>query len=482
MKIKKLIQDLDIEIVKGSKETEIWGITNHSKSVGPGFLYIAKRGKTFDGNDYVPDAILAGACAIVTDIFNPFLENIVQLICQNIEKIEPILASRFYKDPAASIFLVGVTGTSGKTTSTYLTSHLLNQIEPTGIMGSIERRLGDFQMNSDLNTPDAITCQKMLHEMLIRGGKSVCMEVSSHGLSQNRVEGIFYDIAVFTNLTPEHLDYHKDMEEYGSVKKRLFSKIKKGGIAVVNIDDPRAEWMIDRVQERIVTYGIEKEGDYKAKNIRFDVKETTFTLVFPKGEIEIKMPLIGRFNVYNALVAIVVAMERGVTTEQIQEGFLTVPQVLGRMEKIEAKNGALIFVDYAHKAAALEKVLETLKEIAHGKIVTVFGCGGDRDRNKRPLMGKIAERFSDLVIVTNDNPRGEDPEEIIEEILSGFSKDKHRVILDRKEAISVGIKELRSGDVLLIAGKGHEKVQIIEGREKNFDDAEVAKELIDSLI
>jgi UDP-N-acetylmuramoyl-L-alanyl-D-glutamate--2,6-diaminopimelate ligase len=482
MKIKKLIQDLSIEVARGSKETEIRGITNHSKSVGPGFLYVAKKGKTFDGNDFIADALLAGACAILTDIFNPFIDNIAQLICQNIEEVEPILASRFYKDPASSLFLVGITGTSGKTTSTYLTSHLLNQIEPTGIMGSIERRIGDFQMNSDLNTPDAITCQKMLHEMVIRGGKSVCMEVSSHGLSQNRVEGILYDVVVFTNLTPEHLDYHKDMDEYGSMKKRLFSKIKKGGLAVVNSDDPRSTFMIEGVQERIVTYGIEKECDYRAKNIHFDAKKSVFTLVCAKGEIEITMPLIGRFNVYNALVAVAVAVERGLTFAQIQEGFLTAPQVQGRMERIEGANGKLVFVDYAHKAAALEKALETLKEITRGRIVTVFGCGGDRDRNKRPLMGKIAEKFSDLVIVTNDNPRTEDPEEIIREILPGFTEQKHRIILDRREAISTGIQELKSGDVLLIAGKGHEKIQIVDGKLNHFDDREVAKELIDSLI
>lgn len=481
MKVKKLIKDLDVEVARGSKEVEISGITNHSKSVGPGFLYIACKGETFDGNDYIPDAILAGASAILTDFFNPFLENVVQLITKDVKKLEAILASRFYHHPSDLLYTVGVTGTNGKTTSTYLASHILNEVELCGLMGTIERRIGEYILQSDLTTPDCITCQKMLYEVVHRGGKSVCMEVSSHALVQNRVDEVHFDLAVFTNLTPEHLDYHRDMESYAAAKKLLFKKIKPSGKALINIDDPRAKEFIAICDRPVITYGIDHEADIRASNFSYTIHETVFTVTMQDREFIVKMPLLGKFNVYNALVAIGVAINRGVSIETIQKALLKPPMIRGRMERI-AFGDNTIFVDFAHKEHALQAVLESLRHVSKGKIITIFGCGGNRDREKRPKMAAVAEEYSDKVIVTNDNPRGEDPEEIVSEIIKGFKKDHFVVILDRKEAIREGIESLNSGDILLIAGKGHEKSQLFQGKTLEFDDALVAKELLNSLV
>lgn len=470
MKLKNLIKDLDIQVAKGSKELDITGLTSNSKWAAPGTLFIAKKGMRHDGNEYIGEAQLAGAVAVLTDIYNPFLENITQLITRDVKLFEPILAARFYENPSSELFLTGVTGTSGKTTTTYLIYHLL---EKCGLIGGIERIIGEHRAFSDLTTLDLVTCQKLLREMVTSGLRQGVMEVSSHGLHQDRVAGVGFDVAVFTNLSQEHLDYHKTMDAYAKEKAKIFSQLKSSGHAVINIDDEWSGYMMAHSFHPITTFGIEKEADYRAKNIVYSLEETRFTL----GEYEIRVPLVGRFNVYNVLAAIAVARIRGIPMETIQKRLLDFPPVSGRMQRV----GSSIFVDYAHKPAALANVLKMLRALSGGKIITVFGCGGDRDREKRPMMAQIAEEYSDDVIVTNDNPRSEDPVAIIEEIKKGFALKKHTIEMDRKKAIETGVSLLREGDVLLIAGKGHEKKQIIGGKTIEFDDVKVAEEMLNTI-
>jgi UDP-N-acetylmuramoyl-L-alanyl-D-glutamate--2,6-diaminopimelate ligase len=473
MKLKKLIEGLDVKVVKGSKEIDIKGLTSNSKQVGHGFLYIAKRGLVHDGNNFVQDAINAGAFAILTDLYNPFLENVVQIISKETSKLEPILASRFFDHPHEKLFLAGVTGTSGKTTTTYLIKHLL---EHTGLIGTIECIIGEHRIKSDLTTPDSVTINKLLKEMVHENLDNAAIEVSSHALSQGRVDEILFDVAIFTNLTSEHLDYHKTFEAYGNEKAKLFSKLKKNGYAVINKDDPFSEKLLKLC--KAYTYGVEREDvDFRAEDINMSVRGVEFTLSFKGFKERFFVPLVGRFNVYNILAVIATGYIKGLNFEFMRERLKTFSPVQGRLQPIHTKNNASIFVDYSHKTDALRNVLKTLQELKKGKIITIFGCGGNRDREKRPLMARVAEDYSDLTIVTSDNPRGEEPLEIIQEIKAGFLRKSYLVEVDRKKAIEKGISLLDTGDILLIAGKGHETVQVFKEKSIFFDDVLVAEEL-----
>ncbi len=472
IKLKKLIDALDIKVAKGSKDIEITGLSSNSKQVGPGFLYIAKRGKLHDGNQYVSDAIQAGAVAILSDLFNPFLEGVTQLITSDTTKIEALLAAKFYDYPHEKLFLVGITGTSGKTTTSYLIHHLFKH---SGLIGTIESIIGDHRIKSDLTTPDCVTCYKLLKEMCSAKLSSAVMEVTSHALSQNRVDGILFDVALFTNLTPEHLDYHSSMEAYAKEKAKLFSRLKKNGAAILNADDPWAAHM--KTNHSIITYGIEKEADFRAEEIQMDLSGTKFTLHY-RGKMEnIKLPLIGKFNVYNALGAIAAADFKGIEMSEIKKQVASFKSVAGRLQSVPCKEGSYVFVDFSHKTDALRNVLQTLDQLRKGRIITIFGCGGNRDKEKRPQMARVAEEYSDIVIVTTDNPRNEDPDEIIREIQKGFLKKNYLIESCRKKAIEKGLSLLEKGDTLLIAGKGHETNQIFRERSIFFDDVQVAREL-----
>jgi UDP-N-acetylmuramoyl-L-alanyl-D-glutamate--2,6-diaminopimelate ligase len=472
MKLKKLFEGLDAKVIKGSKDIDITGLSSNSKQVGPGFLYIANRGKTHDGNQYVQDAILAGAVAVLSDLFNPFLDGVTQIIVADTKAFEPVLAARFYDYPFEKLFLVGITGTSGKTTTSYLIQHILKD---AGLIGTIESIIGQHRIKSDLTTPDCITCYKLLKEMCVENLTSAVMEVTSHALSQNRVDGIMYDVAIFTNITPEHLDYHENMDAYINEKAKLFKRLKPNGVAILNFDDPRSSLM--KCDEKVITYGLERGADYRASNIKMGLTGSEFRVEFQGRSEEIKVPLIGKFNVYNVLAAIAVAVEKGISWEEIKQRVLTFKPVPGRLERVNCKQGAFVFVDFSHKTDALKNVLMTLQELKRGRIITVFGCGGNRDREKRPQMAKVAEEYSDVVIVTSDNPRNEDPEEIIREIQSGFERKNYMIEVDRKLAIQKGLSLLEKGDILLIAGKGHESNQIFADKSIFFDDVKVAEEL-----
>lgn len=481
MKLKKLIKDLDVKVIKGSKDIEITGISNNSKSIAPGYLFVAKRGSSFDGNAFIHDALLAGASAILTDFYNPFLDNVVQLITPDVAKLEPILGNRFYSDPSMELFLVGVTGTNGKTTSTYLLKTIFDFDGPTGLIGTIERIVGDWHYESNLTTPDVLTCNKFLKEVVTSDVKNAFMEVSSHGLHQKRVNGIFFDIALFTNLTPEHLDYHHTMENYALEKAKLCLHLKPQGKIVYNLDDPWCEQMVKGSLHPKISFALKKQADYSAKEVKYGLTSTEFILSTKEGEMLFELPIIGEFNLYNSLGVIAIAREKGISLEEIQRRLRTYRGVSGRMEVVNKDSNPTIIVDFAHTADALEKVLSNLKKVTPGRLITLFGCGGDRDRQKRPEMAKVAEKYSDFVIVTADNSRNEPIEKILEEICRGFSRKKYLIEPDRRQAISLGVNMLNENDTLLIAGKGHEKKQIFAHKTIDFDDVKVAKEMLDVL-
>lgn len=493
MKLKQLIKEIPGVVVKGSKEIEISGITANSKTVSPGNLFIAKRGHAFDGTQYIPEACLNGAVAVLSDIYDPSLRDTVQLIYKDTAQAEALLANTYFHNPSQELFMVGVTGTSGKTTSTYAIKHILDQLEEhVGLIGTIEYVVGNNRYAAARTTPDVISNYRMLREMARAGCSSCVMEVTSHALDQNRVSHIEYDVAVFMNLTHEHLDYHKSLDQYFQAKQKLFQslKTKKGSkkeavakVALINIDSsPWAEQLISSCRSTILTFGIDNDADIKATDIQFSSQGTHFTVHYKGKSAPFFWPLIGRFNVYNGLAAIGVALIKNLHLDEIAQLMRTFQSAPGRLEHVENSLGLNIYVDYAHKEDALKNVLKTLRECTTGKIITLFGCGGDRDREKRPKMGRVAEELSDVVIITSDNPRSEDPLMIAEEIKKGFLlPEKHIIELDRKKAIHKAIDVATRADIVLIAGKGHETKQYFSHHTIDFDDRLVAKEYCEFL-
>ncbi len=462
MKLKKLLKDLDVEI-KGSKEIEVTGISSHSQFISPGSLFIAKKGKTFDGSEFIPKAIETGAVAVLTDLYNPFFQEIVQVVTPNPNALESLLAKRYYETEKSSLFLVGITGTNGKTTTAYLTQHLLSKC---GLMGTIETVIGKERFPAQLTTADVVTNHKTLREMTDHGLSSVVMEVTSHALDQGRVKGLNFDLGVFTNFSQDHLDYHGTMENYLAAKLKLFSMCKE---KIFNLDDVTAKKMGSGM-----TYGIDAAADLQAKNIHFSLQGTTFDLYYNGKITPIETKLVGRYNVYNCLAALGVGIKKGIRLSILKRKLATFEGVPGRLERIEGPKGMHLFVDFAHTPEALSKTLEALYELKKGKVITIFGCGGERDQSKRPKMGAAAEKFSDQIIITSDNPRGEDPEKICKEIVKGLSKEP-LIEIDRRAAIERGIFMAKEKDIVLIAGRGHEPFQKIKGRLIPFDDREVAR-------
>lgn len=459
MKLKHLIKDLDV-VVKGSKEIAITGISSDSRTVSPGNLFIAKRGATHDGTQFISQAVNAGAAAIATDIYDPFIKQ-TQVIHPCVASLEAKLAARYYGSPSDDLEMAGVTGTKGKTTTSYLIKHFLDGIgHPCGLIGTVETIVGSNRFFSTLTTHDAIANQKLLKEMLLQQCKAAVLEVSSHGLEQGRVAEIGFDLAVFTNLYPDHLDYHKTLDAYAAAKKKLFAQAER---AIVNAD---SYWG----QFPGTSFGIEK-GEIRAVDLMLAADGAQFSI---EG-CRFHSPLIGRFNVYNALGAIAAALALGAKLDALPDLLATFPGAPARLQRI-----GNIIIDFAHTGEALENVLQTLKEISKGRVIVVFGCGGNRDPQRRAGMAQAADKWADVSIVTSDNPRHEDPREIAKQIISAFHNPP-LVELDRKKAIQMAIGMAKSEDLVLIAGKGHEKVQIFGSQSVPFDDAAVAKEALQNL-
>lgn len=474
MKLKTLLKDIPDCVVKGSRDIDITGLSSHSKVVAPGNLFVAKKGKSDDGQHYMNEALRAGAVAVLTDIYNPFIK-VTQIIHPHTRQIEAELAAQYYQHPSSQLFVVGVTGTNGKTTSSFLYKHLLDSIGmPCGVIGTIDWIVGDHHYKASHTTPDAITSQRLLREMVTHGCKAVAMEVSSHALDQNRVGCIDFDVAVFTNLTQDHLDYHGTLEAYGASKAMLFRSLK--GLAILNADDPAH--LLMKGGQKVMTYGLLEGADVRATDIAFYPDKTSF-MVHYKGESRpFSWSMRGRYNIANGLSAIALGLSRGLSLDQILPIMASFRTVRGRLEAVDNSYGLNVFVDYAHTEDALRNVLTTLAEGKRGgRLIVVFGCGGNRDPDKRPKMGRVAAELADLVFVTSDNPRDEEPEAIISAILTGMpNKDHVMALTDRRSAIAAALKEARPDDMVLIAGKGHETYQIFSHKTVEFDDVLVAKE------
>ena len=488
MKLKKLLKDLPLKVFKGPKDIDITGVCANSKLVAPGNLFIAKKGRSEDGARYIPEAVAAGASAILTDIYDPSYKHIAQLIYPDVASLEGLVAASYYNFPSDELFMVGITGTNGKTTSTFLVKHLLDQINgPCGLIGTIEYILGKNRYQATRTTPDVTSNHKMLREMLLQGCRSAAMEVTSHALDQKRVQNIDFDVAIFTNLTLDHLDYHQTMEQYAQAKNTLFRtldpmKVKKvktpPRTAVVNIDSCWHEKILEGCKAPLLTYGIMSPADITASNIELSFQGTQFDLTYKGKKVLCRLPLIGRFNVYNSLVMAAVGIVQGIALQDIAEIMSTAPSVPGRLQAAPNALNLKIYVDFAHSDDALLNVLECLQELKKGRIITVFGCGGDRDRGKRAKMAGAAEELSDISIVTSDNPRSEDPESIAKEVTRGFKKTTSYLIeVDRRMAIRKAIEMAHAEDIILIAGKGHETYQIFAHKTVEFDDLKVAVEI-----
>ena len=474
VKLKQLLQGISDLKIKGSKEIEITGLTADSNTVAPGNLFIAKKGATRDGAEFIPIAVAAGAVAILAPIYDPFLKQ-TQILTEKPEKIEAKLAASYYHHPSKELWIAGVTGTKGKTTTSYLIRHLLNRLgKPAGLTGTVETIIGEKRFPSAYTTHDAIRNQKLLREMVSEGCEAAVLEVSSHGLEQGRVEEIDFDLAIFTNLYPDHLDYHKTIEEYAAAKKKLFGKAKSG---IFNADSPWAEFM--RGNADGMTYGVDRDADVRASEIAFSAQGTSFILEYRGKKQKISTPLMGRFNIYNLLAALCIGIHLGIDLSTLSSIFSEIPTIPGRLEAVENDLNFRVFVDFAHSGEALDNVLSALKEIASHKLIVVFGGAGGRDPARRVGMAVAAEKWADLAIVTLDNPRHEDPQEVCRQTLSGFQKPEKAIVeIDRKSAIHLAIDMASPGDIVLIAGKGHERTQIFGSQAIPFDDCLIAKEAL----
>lgn len=488
MKLKKLLKEIPFNQFKGSKEIEISGVCANSKLVAPGNLFIAKKGRLDDGSQYIPEAISAGAAAVLTDIFDPSLKNVSQIIHHDVASIEGILSAVYHQFPSDELFMVGITGTNGKTTSSFLIKHLLDKLDgPCGLIGTIEYIIGQHRYQATRTTPDVTINHKMLREMILQGCHSAVMEVTSHALDQGRVQNIDFNVAVYTNLSLDHLDYHHSMENYCQSKSKLFKmmnpdkkkKIKNNArLAVINADCPWHHKIVEGCKSPILTYGVLSNADLRATEIELFDSKTHFKVSYRGKTVPVSWPVIGRFNVYNCLAAISIGLAREVPLDQIVEIMQSPPSVKGRLQAVPNPLNLKIYVDFAHSDDALVNVLECLKELKKGRIITVFGCGGDRDQTKRPKMAQAAEEYSDFSIVTSDNPRSEDPNDIIMQVVKGFkSTESYSVELDRRNAIQKAIELADTDDIILIAGKGHETYQIFAHKTIEFDDAKVAMQI-----
>lgn len=487
MKLQELIKVLPGTKTYGNLDKEIQGISYDSRQVKQDCIFVCIQGYNENAVKYVPDAIARGASVIVSkEKVNA--KNITQIIVPDARRALALLSVAFYGNPSRNLNLIGITGTNGKTTITYLLEAILSESHcKVGVISTVDYRINDKSIPSSITTPQSSDLQCMFSEMVQSGCKYAVMEVSSHALELERVTGCEFDVAVFTNLTQDHLDFHETLEKYLNAKLKLFSSLNVKGeknnprYAVVNIDDEAGRQVIQNTRVDIITYGIDNDALVKAKNIQLCSEYTCFDVVTGKGCIDIKLKLLGLHNVYNALASIAVGLGQNISLEVMREGLKKMKNIPGRFELIEGEQDFSVVVDYAHTPDALQRTLLTAKELHPKRIITVFGCGGDRDRKKRPLMGQIAAQLSDYCIITTDNPRKEDPVIIALDIEVGIRKvikDDYKIILDRYEALTEALHYAKSGDIVIIAGKGHESYQIVMDEKIHYNDTEAAKEIL----
>ncbi|MGE5473334.1 MAG: UDP-N-acetylmuramoyl-L-alanyl-D-glutamate--2,6-diaminopimelate ligase [Ignavibacteriales bacterium] len=481
MLLEHLIEGLDYQkLIEDAKGVEIKNIQYDSRKVTPGSLFVCIEGYKVDGHKYIREAVNKGAAALVIqkDVVMP--EGMPVIRHENPRMVLAEVSARFYDYPSRKLNLIGVTGTKGKTTTTFMIKSILEQAgHKVGLIGTIANYIGDKVVEAQRTTPESLELQEMFADMLSQGVDTVVMEVSSHSLELSRVHACEFDVGVFTNLTQDHLDFHLNFENYFNAKTKLFDLCKEGK---ANADDEYGRRLLEMKKCPMKSYSINSNADIKAQDIDIQPGGTSFKVQIPNGNIDIRVPIPGKFSVYNSLSAISACLEFNVTNNDIIKGLENL-KVPGRAETVETNRNFTVMVDYAHSPDSLKNILETVKGYANGRIVTIFGCGGDRDRTKRPIMGQIAGELADFTVITSDNPRSEDPDAIVSEIEEGIKRTngEYIIIVGRQEAIEYAIKNAKEKDIIVIAGKGHETYQIFKDKTIHFDDREIAREAITKL-
>ena len=500
--LSKLLEETNIVAATGDLDIPIAGIADDSREVQDGYAFVcmpalyesqhARWVYGTDGHDYIPKAVKNGAAAVVfqtpSSVKRNSLRKAVYVQVQDTRYALAKMAANFYDHPSRRLMMVGVTGTNGKTSTCYLTRAVLaaGNME-TAVLGTITQRVAGSDVPAGMTTPEAHRLQKMLRDAVEEGLDGVVMEVSSHALELKRADGIEFDVAVFTNLTQDHLDFHKDIDGYLAAKTRLFSdllKDDKPSFAIVNADDQAGKHIIQHTDAEVITYAVRGEADLRIVDAQSSVDGLTFRASIRGSEtVEVRLQVLGEYNLYNALAAMGVGISQGLDLSAIKEGLESVDIVPGRFQRVDCGQDYTVVVDYAHTPDALERVLSAAREIATGRLISVFGCGGDRDKGKRPIMGRVATTLSDYSIITSDNPRSEDPMEIISQIQEGIKNGRsegqfYELIPDRRSAIQKAVEMAEKGDIVVVAGKGHEPYQILKNERIHFDDREVVAEFV----
>ena len=482
MTLRDVLKGVPVLVFHGDEAIEIEGIACSSKTVGPKFLFAALKGEHRDGFDFVGEAVAKGAAAVLTDKPRPAAITTPWIQVFDPREALALCSANFFNHPSQQMKVIGITGTKGKTTITFILESILKTagFQP-GVIGTISYRGPGFDLEADRTTPEAPDLQAMLKDMLDKGATHCLMEVSSHALSLKRVGGISFDVAAFTNLSGEHLDYHQNMEDYFAAKRKLFFLNSKKRTAVVNEDDPWGKRLIAELPMNTITFGLEPTALVRGERFKLNGAGLEALVKYPGGQILVVSSLTGKYNLYNILAAFGIALALNVPPQVIKDGIAALRQIPGRFEKIDNDLGFHIYVDYAHTDSALRSLLESARELKPSRIILVFGAGGDRDKAKRERMGEVAGLSADWIFVTSDNPRSEDPLDIIHEIEKGVIKTgskKYSLVPDRAEAIEKALAFAKKGDYVLVAGKGHERYQILKDRIIPFKDGDVIRDIL----
>lgn len=471
--MEEFLLGLEYEILqRGEAELKYTGIEYDSRKIEKGNIFVALEGAVVDGHKYIKNAVENGAKAILVSKKVPLDFPVEYILVKDLRKNLGKIASNFYNYPQRELKIIGITGTNGKTTSTYLLESILGE-EKVARIGTVEYKIGDEKIEAPNTTPESLDIIKMCKKAVDKGLEYLVMEVSSHALSLGRVDMLEFDVASFTNLTLDHLDYHENMQNYFEAKKKLFTMLKKEGNGVFNIDDPYGKKLYDEFGG--YSYSLHQPANLIGDILEFHSDGQLIKLNLNGVEIEIKLSILGRYNLYNVLGVIGVALLLGIDTREILENLKGVKGAPGRFELVNCGQDYIVVVDYAHTGDALENILMSINELKKGRVITIFGCGGDRDPSKRPIMGEVAQRLSDIAILTSDNPRTEDPHKIIEDVLKGMDGNNYLVEENRELAIVKAIEIAKKDDIILIAGKGHETYQILGRTKIHFDDREIAR-------
>ena len=486
-KLDRILENLiNYEILEPNFPPEVKGITYDSRQAEAGYIFVCIKGFEKDGHDYIENAIDNGARVIVVEKEVPIREGITYIKVNDSRAALGRLSEVFYDFANRELDLVGVTGTNGKTTTTYMVEAILRSAgQKAGLIGTIRSKVEEQIFPATRTTPESSDLQRLFAKMVEAGASHAVMEVSSHALELKRVQNLEFKVGVFTNISQDHLDFHQSLENYRKAKGKLFSNyLTEDGIGVINIDDPSGSYMVEQCTGKVLTYGIDHEADIRGSKVNVSVTGTTYQVTTPVGQTTLDLKLTGYFNVYNSLAAITTGLAFGISLEDIKKGLEGLAGVAGRFEQVDCGQNFGVVVDYAHTPDGMENVLKTARKITDGRTIAVFGCGGDRDKTKRPIMGEVGAKYSDLCILTSDNPRTEDPSQILKDVEKGVRQVEepvdYIVIEDRREAIFKAVERAEKGDIVIILGKGHETYQIFKDGTINFDDREVAREAIRS--